>query len=30
MEPRRFAGAAADKLSPVRLPRRIVNGRARR
>jgi hypothetical protein len=30
VEPRRFAGAAADRLSPVRLPRRIVNGRARR
>src|SRR4051794_19045399 len=30
VEPRRFAGAAADRLSPVRLPRRIVNGPARR
>jgi hypothetical protein len=25
-EPRLFAGAAADKLSPIRLPRRIVHG----
>jgi len=25
-EPRRFAGLAADKLSPVPLPRRIING----
>jgi hypothetical protein len=29
-EPRRFAGLVADKLSPVRLPRRLVNGPARR
>jgi hypothetical protein len=26
-EPRRFAGLAADKLSPVPLPRRLINGR---
>src|SRR3954462_4892425 len=26
-EPRRFAGAVADKLSPVPLPRRLVEGR---
>jgi hypothetical protein len=25
-EPRRFAGLAADRLSPVPLPRRVVNG----
>ena len=25
-EPRRFAGLVADKLSPVPLPRRLVNG----
>jgi hypothetical protein len=25
-EPRRFAGLAADRLSPVPLPRRLVNG----
>jgi hypothetical protein len=29
-EPRRFVGAAADRLSPVPLPRRIVNGPRRR
>ena len=29
-EPRLFAGLAADKLSPVPLPRRIVQGRPRR
>src|SRR4051812_22768087 len=29
-EPRRFAGMAADRLSPVPLPRRIVEGPARR
>lgn len=29
-EPRLFAGLAADKLSPVRLPRRVVQGRRRR
>jgi hypothetical protein len=29
-EPRLFAGAAADKLSPVPLPRRITHGRRRR
>jgi hypothetical protein len=29
-EPRLFAGLAADKLSPVPLPRRIVRGRRRR
>jgi hypothetical protein len=28
-EPRRFAGLAADKLSPVPLPRRLVHGRKR-
>jgi len=28
-EPRLFAGAAADKLSPVPLPRRFVRGRQR-
>jgi hypothetical protein len=28
-EPRRFVGLAADKLSPVPLPRRIVHGRER-
>jgi hypothetical protein len=27
-EPRRFAGLAADKLSPIPLPRRIVEGRS--
>jgi hypothetical protein len=26
LEPRLFAGTAADKLSPVRLPRRVVRG----
>ena len=26
MEPRLFAGAAADKLSPVRLPKRVTQG----
>ena len=26
MQPRRFAGLAADKLSPVPLPRRLVEG----
>jgi hypothetical protein len=29
-EPRLFAGSVADKLSPVPLPRRFVQGRARR
>jgi hypothetical protein len=29
-EPRLFAGEVADKLSPVRLPRRLVRGRRRR
>jgi hypothetical protein len=29
-EPRLFAGSVADKLSPVPLPRRAVQGRARR
>ena len=29
-EPRRFAGLAADKLSPVPLPRRVVEGPRRR
>ena len=29
-EPRRFVGMAADKLSPVPLPRRIVHGPERR
>ena len=28
-EPRLFAGAVADKLSPVPLPRRLVRGRRR-
>lgn len=28
-EPRRFAGLVADRLSPVPLPRRLVNGPAR-
>jgi hypothetical protein len=28
-EPRRFAGLVADKLSPVPLPKRVVNGRRR-
>jgi len=28
-EPRAFAGLAADRLSPVPLPRRIVHGRRR-
>lgn len=28
-EPRLFAGLVADKLSPVKLPRRFVRGRAR-
>jgi hypothetical protein len=27
MEPRRFAGGAVDKLSPVRLPRRFLYGK---
>jgi hypothetical protein len=30
LEPRRFAGLAADRLSPVPLPRRLVHGPARR
>jgi hypothetical protein len=30
VEPRRFAGLAADRLSPVPLPRRIVEGPRRR
>ena len=30
VEPRLFAGMVADKLSPVPLPRRLVQGRARR
>jgi hypothetical protein len=29
-EPRLFAGRAADKLSPVRLPRRVVRGSKKR
>ena len=29
VEPRHFAGLAADRLSPVPLPRRIVEGRRR-
>jgi hypothetical protein len=29
-EPRRFAGLVADKLSPVPLPKRLVNGSRRR
>ena len=29
-EPRLFAGMAADRLSPVPLPRRLVHGRRRR
>ncbi len=29
-EPRLFAGMAADKVSPVRLPRRLVHGPKRR
>lgn len=29
-EPRRFAGLVADKLSPVPLPKRVVNGPRRR
>ena len=29
LEPRRFAGLVADKLSPVPLPRRVVHGRPR-
>lgn len=29
-EPRLFAGSVADKLSPVPLPRRVVQGRRRR
>ena len=29
-EPRLFAGLAADRLSPVPLPRRVVEGRRRR
>jgi hypothetical protein len=29
-EPRLFAGLAADKLSPVRLPRRVVRGPKRK
>jgi hypothetical protein len=29
-EPRRFAGLTADKLSPVPLPRRLVEGKRRR
>jgi hypothetical protein len=29
-EPRLFAGEVAQKLSPVRLPRRLVRGRRRR
>ena len=29
-EPRLFAGLAADKLSPVPLPRRFVHGRAKK
>jgi hypothetical protein len=29
-EPRRFAGLAADKLSPVPLPRRVINGPRRK
>ena len=30
VEPRRFAGMAADKVSPVPLPRRLVHGKERR
>ncbi len=30
VEPRRFAGMAADKISPVPLPRRLVEGPPRR
>ena len=30
MEPRLFAGLALDKLSPVPLPRRLVEGKRRR
>jgi hypothetical protein len=30
LEPRRFAGLAADRLSPVPLPRRLVDGPGRR
>jgi hypothetical protein len=30
VEPRLFAGLAADKLSPVPLPRRLIEGRRRR
>jgi hypothetical protein len=30
VEPRRFAGLVADKLSPVPLPKRIVHGPPRR
>lgn len=30
IEPRRFAGLAIDRLSPIRLPRRLVHGRAKR
>jgi hypothetical protein len=29
IDPRRFAGLAADKLSPVPLPRRLIDGPAR-
>jgi len=29
-EPRLFVGSAADKLSPIPLPRRVVEGRRRR
>jgi hypothetical protein len=28
-EPRLFAGLVADKLSPVKLPKRVVRGKAR-
>jgi hypothetical protein len=30
VEPRRFAGLAIDRLSPIPLPRRLVHGRPRR
>jgi hypothetical protein len=30
LEPRAFAGAAANKFSPVPLPRRVTNGRGSR
>jgi hypothetical protein len=30
LEPRAFAGAVADKMSPVPLPRRVISGRGSR